>query len=470
VTPVPQAVNKTAILLIVVMSYLMIIVDVSVVITALPAIQGAFRFSQAELSLVHSAYTLTLGGLLLLGARAGDLLGHRRVVMAGLGLFTLASLLIGLSQGAGLLLAGRVLQGLGAAMLVPTTLAMLSTHFAEGPERMRAFSLHAAAAGVGTSLGLVLGGLAADLLSWRACFFINLPIGMLLLWATHRHVAPTAAKVGQFDLPGAVLSTLGMVALVFGLVRSSELGWADAGVATALLGAALALVLLVRHEARATQPIVPLRLFASPSRNAALAARLLFLGAMIGFWFFTTQYLQRLLGLSPLQAGLAFVPTTVVHFIAAMAVPRLSQRWGHPKVLVLGLSLSMCALIWLSLLAGSQPPLASLAAPMALIGLAQGLVFSPLTSAGVAGVDKADAGAASGLVNVAHQLGGAVGLSLLVVVYSHVTRQLGPQPLAAAQGIAATYRGGALMLAAALALTLLFIVRRPAHRASSISH
>ena len=222
-----RPIRHGAVLAIIMASYLMIVIDVSIVITGLPQIQSTLGFSHAGLSWVQNAYTLAFGSLLLLGARAGDLLGRRRMFVAGLGLFTLASLAIGVAQNPAWLLTARAVQGVGSAVLAPSTLALLSTHFAEGPERTRALSLYAAAAGIGATLGLVLGGLFADLFSWRAGFFINLPIGLVLMLAARRYIRETPVSRGRFDLAGAASSTLGMTALVYGLVRAAEDGWGD---------------------------------------------------------------------------------------------------------------------------------------------------------------------------------------------------------------------------------------------------
>lgn len=220
--PHPATRNDNTVLAIIVASYLMIVVDISIVITGLPRIQTSLGFSAAQLSWVTNAYTLTFGGLLLLGARAGDILGRRRMFVLGLSLFTLASMAIGLAQSAIWLLAARAIQGAGAAVLAPSTLALLSTHFTEGPERTRAMSMYAAAAGVGATLGLVLGGVFADLVSWRAGFFINLPIGLLLIMAARRHITETPRHPGHFDFGGAICSTVGMMALVYGLVHAAD--------------------------------------------------------------------------------------------------------------------------------------------------------------------------------------------------------------------------------------------------------
>jgi EmrB/QacA subfamily drug resistance transporter len=451
--------DRGTVLAIIVASYLMIVVDISIVITGLPKIQAGLGFSHPGLSWVQNAYTLAFGGLLLLGARAGDILGRRRMFIAGLALFTLASLAIGLAQSAAWLLVSRAVQGVGAAVLAPSTLALLSTHFAEGPERTRALSYYAAAAGVGATVGLVLGGLFADLVSWRAGFFINLPIGIALMVAARRHIAETPTRPGRFDLAGAASSTLGMGALVWGIVRSAEEGWSDPVTVSSLAVGVVLIALFVLHETLAPQPILPLRLFASRERSAACATRMLFLGGMVGFWFFTTQYLQGVLGYRPLEAGLAFLPATLPNFAAAMMVPRLSRRFGNGGLLAGGLAVSIAGLAWIGQASAHTPYLTGVALPMILVGIGQGCVLAPLTVSAVAGVAREDAGAASGLVNVAHQLGGSLGLGVLVVVFAAAE----PSSFLAdadvlAHRIAAAIDAGAVMLSIALVIALALIV------------
>lgn len=417
--PLPDR-HPALILAILVGSYLMIVVDVSIVLTGLPRIQADLGFSPASLSWVQNAYTLSFGGFLLLGARAGDILGRRRMFLAGLALFTLSSAGIGLAQGPAMLLAFRGLQGLGAALLAPASLALIASHFAEGPARTRALSWHAAVAGIGATLGLVLGGLLADLISWRAGFFINLPLGLLLMAGTRRFIRPTPPNPGRFDPLGALNATLGMGALVFGIVEAAETGWRTPGSSGALLAGLGLLALFLHRERRNPHPTLPLHLLGDPARNGAYLARMLFLAGMVGFWFFTAQYLQGVLGFSPLLAGLAFIPVTLPNFITALALPRLSQRWGQRRVLLGGLALG-CTGLLLQGLAAPHPEYGfglGLGLPMLLIGLAQGCILGPLTQAGVAGVRPEDTGAASGLVNVAHQLGASLGLALLVVVFA----------------------------------------------------
>lgn len=450
--------NAGKVLAIIVASYLMIVVDISIVITGLPRIQASLGFTAAQLSWVTNAYTLAFGGLLLFGARAGDILGRRRMFIVGLSLFTLASVAIGFAPSVRWLLTSRAIQGAGAAVLAPSTLALLSTHFAEGHARTRALSLYAAAAGVGATLGLVLGGAFAELVSWRAGFFINLPIGLLLIVAARRHIGETQKHAGQFDVGGAISSTVGMTALVYGLVRAADASWRDAMAQGALAGGVLMIAVFVAIERRVGQPILPLRLLTSRERVGAYLARMLFLGGAVGFWFFSTQFLQGVLRLSPLQAGLAFLPVTLPNFAAAMAVPRLSRRFGDDMLLLAGLLLGVVGLVWLGQADSLSRYWPGIAFPMVLIGLGQGLLLGPLTAAGVSGVAREDAGAASGLVNVAHQLGGALGLGLLVLVFSSAAPAGAQDSVALAQRIDAVMDVAALLLGTALIVCWLFIV------------
>ncbi len=436
----------------------MIVVDISIVITGLPKIQDGLGFSHAGLSWVQNAYTLAFGGLLLLGARAGDILGRRRMFIAGLGIFTLASLAIGAAPSAEWLLIARAVQGAGSAILAPSTLALLSTHFAEGPERTRALAYYAAAAGVGATIGLVLGGLLADLISWRVGFFINLPIGLALIIGARHHIAETTKHTGQFDVLGGISSTFGMTTLVYAIVRSAEAGWRDAGTLAALAIGIVLIVFFLRHEARVRQPVLPLKLFTSAERSGAYLARMLFLGGMVGFWFFSTQYFQEVMGYSPMVAGIAFLPVTLSNFAAAMLVPRLSRQFGNARLLVGGLVVSIAGLAWLGQVSAHTDYLIGIALPMILIGIGQGTVLAPLTVFAVAGVNGRDAGAASGMVNVAHQLGASLGLGILVVIFASGQSMALTGTVALAHRIARVFDAGAFMLALSLAVVLVAIV------------
>lgn len=450
--------SRLAVLAVILVSYLMIVLDISIVITGLPRIRQSLGFSATGLSWVHNTYTLAFGGFLLLGARAGDILGRRRMFMSGVALFTFASLVIGLAPSPAWLLAARAVQGLGAAIIAPSTLALLTTNFAPGAERTRALSYYAAVAGIGTSLGLVLGGIFADQLSWRFGFFINVPLGLALLIGAMRSLRETERRAGEFDVGGAFGSTLGMASLVYGLVRAAEDGWRDPVTIAALVAATMLIAFLVVNESRAKQPIMPLRLFTSRSRVGAYAARILFLGAMVGFWFFTTQFLQGVLGFSALKAGLAFLPTTVSNFIAALAIPKLTKRFGNARLLAGGLAISVIGMAWLSQATADGSYVWSIALPMILIGAAQGSCLPPLTVVGVEGVSPEDAGAASGVVNAAHQLGGSLGLAVLVIVFAAASSAADSR-VELAHRIGNSMAAGTVMLTLALALVVVLIVQ-----------
>ncbi|HEV8716940.1 MAG TPA: MFS transporter [Candidatus Binatia bacterium] len=407
-------VNRAAILAIIMVSYVMIVLDISIVITGLPKIHAELGFTDAGLSWVSNAYTLTFGGFLLLGARAGDILGRRRMFVAGLVIFVASSFLIGVAHTPSWLIAARAIQGFGSAILAPSTLALLQMNFPAGPVRTRAISYYASAAGVSASIGLVLGGVLADWLSWRVGFFINVPIGLGLIVAALRNIRETDQHAGAFDLAGAITSTLGMSALVFGIVNSAATGWSDSHTVLAMLTGMILLAIFVFTEWRAKQPIMPLRLFASRERSGAYAVRMLFIGANVGFFFFSTQYMQGVLSYSPAEAGLAFLPAMIVNFLAALAAPRLLARFGIRTVLLGSMLMGLIGMVWLAHVDVGTTYLTGLALPMLLIGLGQGGALGPLTASGIAGVSAKDAGAASGLVNAAHQLGSSLGLGLQI--------------------------------------------------------
>ncbi|WP_280171456.1 MFS transporter [Agrobacterium pusense] len=449
--------DKTAILAIILISYVMIVLDISIVLTGLPRIHAELGFRDAGLAWVSTAYTLTFGGCLLLGARAGDIFGRRRMFLVGLTIFSFASLVIGMSQTPAVMIAARALQGLGSAILAPSTLALLQTNFEPGPERTRAVSYYAAAAGVSAAFGLVIGGLLADWLSWRVGFFINLPVGIAMMVAAKRYVRETQKTPGTFDIAGAIISTLGIVALVYGVIRSASTGWTDVMTGACIGLGLVMLILFAVVESRASQPIMPLSLFADRERSAAYAARALFLGANVGFYFFVAQFLQSVVGLSSSQAGIVFLPTTVMNFIIAMSTPRLIGSYGAGRVLVTSVLTGLIGMIWLSF-AMQQASLAALVIPMMLIGAGQGGALGPLTASGIVRVPSERAGAASGVVNVAHQLGSSLGLGVLVAVAALGSQGLRGTALLARRASLAIETGSAL-IALTLILAVLFITR-----------
>jgi EmrB/QacA subfamily drug resistance transporter len=450
--------HPRAILAIILISYFMILLDNSIIFTALPTIHVALHFSPTGLAWVQDAYSLVFGGLLLLGARAGDLLGRRRVFVFGLAVFSVASLLVGAAPTGWVVIAARALQGVGAAIVAPSSLALLTASFPAGRERAKAVALYGATAGIGASLGLVIGGALTDFVSWRAGFFLNLPIGLAMMALAPRYLPVSVRQRGRFDLVGAASTTIGVGALVFAIIHAAESSW-GAPVTVAALGLGVALLgLLVATERRAAQPIMPLHLFASRERVGAYLGRMLYLGAMIGFFYFTTQYLQGVLGFSAFAAGVAFFPMTVVNFAVAMAIPRVTSRLGQAMPLTAGVSLTLAGMAWLSQVSTGSSYRTAVAAPMLLIGAGQGLAFAPLTTAGISGVESADAGAASGLVNTFHQVGMALGLGILVAASVHAGSQHSGAQAALTARVDTALLSGAGLLGLALVVVLALLL------------
>ncbi|MFH8805519.1 MFS transporter [Streptomyces sp. NPDC017936] len=451
--------RSTLILAIICISYFMVILDNSIVFTGLPQIRLDMGFSETGLSWITNAYVLVFGGLLLLGARAGDLFGHRKVFLYSLVVFSLASLLVGAAQSAGWLIAARALQGVGAAVLAPSALSLLTRSFAEGQARNRAMAAYSAVAGLGAAFGLVVGGLVADLISWRAGFFLNVPIGIVMMVPAVRFLPETERRGGRFDVAGALLATLGSTALVLGIVDAADHGWTAPATWLPLAAGAVLLTSFVGVERRAAQPIVPLRLFASHERSGAYVTRMLYMGAMIGFFFFTTQFAQSVYHWTPLQAGLAFLPMTLANFVFAIHVPRLLERFGRPRILTAGVVLTTVGMAWLSRLDLHTPYLTGVALPMVIIGAGQGLALAPMTSSGIDGIAPEDAGAGSGLVNTVHQIGSALALSILTAMTATASTQHAAADIAARSGTALTGSTALLALAVAAVLTLIMPAR-----------
>lgn len=455
----PKA-SPRAVLAIVLIGYLILVLDISIVITGLPDIRASLGFSSVGLSWVQNAYLLCFGGFLLLGTRMGDILGRKRLLISGLTLFTLSSLAIGLSQSPAWLIGARAVQGIGAAILALTVLSLISTTFPEGPQRTRALAYYSMVAGLGASLGLVLGGIFADMVSWRVGFFMNVPIGIGLIIAAARRLVETDRLKGAFDVFGAVSSTLGMSMLVYGIVHSAEAGWNDP---MTLFTIGLSLVLLAlffRNEARVSQPILPLWLFANRRQSGAYAARMLFLGAMVSFLFFSTQFMQLVLGFSPLQAGVGFLPFTLPTFAAALAVPVLTRRLGNESLLCLALASLAAGMCWL----GQAGFALDIALPVMLVGLGNGAALGTLTVAGLSGVENQNQGAASGIINVAHQLGGTLGLGILVVVHVVADTPVLEGTALLSHRISAAITGAGVMLIMALMIAIVFIAPSKSRR------
>ncbi len=461
--------NPNALLAIICISYFMVILDNSIIFTGLPLIEASMRFTPASLAWVTNAYVLVFGGFLLLGARAGDLLGRRRVFLVGLTVFGISSALVGLAPFSEWLIAARAVQGLGAAILAPSSMALLTEHFEDGHQRGRAVAAYSAVAGIGASAGLVIGGILADTISWRAGFFLNVPIAVAMIVAALRVIGTSPRHEGRFDLIGAVSGTAGMTALVFGINNAAETSWTTLTTIGSMVVAVILLVVFVLNEARAKQPIMPLRLFANRQRVGAYLTRLLYLGAMFGFFFFTTQYMQGILHFSPLQAGFGFLPMSAINFIIALLVVRFVRRFGGPTVLIAGVTLTGIGMAWLSLVGPASNYWWSVALPMTLIGTGQGLAFAPMTSFGLTQVEPKDAGAASGIVNTFHQVGSGLGLSILVAMGSAANAATVSGQNALLQRINVALVGSTILLSVALVIVLVLIARNRRHMPGAFS-
>jgi EmrB/QacA subfamily drug resistance transporter len=401
---------------------IMVVLDGTIVNIALPQIRDALDFSTANLSWVLNAYTLTFGGLLLLGARAGDILGRRTTFVWGIVLFTVASLLGGFAQSPAELLAARAAQGIGGALASPASLALLMSMYADGRERTRAIGLYAAVSVGGSTVGLLAGGVLVQLVSWRWVLFVNVPIGIVVVILARLVLPETTRKRGAFDLMGALTSTVGMASLVYGFVRAAADGWGDIDTIVAFVVGIVLLAWFVVIERNAESPITPLRLFADRNRAATYVVRLFVVAGMLGMFFFLSQFLQNVLGYSPIKTGAAFLPITIALFAASQASSKvLVERFGPRPLMIVGLAISTIGMAWLTQISGTSGYFAALG-PLVLVGTGNGLAFVPLTTVALSGVEPEDAGAASGLVNVMQQVGGSLGLAILVTVFGAASR------------------------------------------------
>ncbi|MFI7497028.1 MFS transporter [Streptomyces sp. NPDC049687] len=457
--PPESATRLRAVLLVIVTAYLMVGVDSTVVNVALPDIQRDLGFSPTGLSWVLNAYTLAFGGLLLLGGRTGDILGRRRTLTLGVLLFAGSSLLGGLAVDDGGLLAARALQGVGAALTAPSTLALITTNFPEGPRRHHALGVYSSTAGIGASIGLVLGGMLTSWASWRWALLINVPIGLAVALALPRLVTETPRQAGRFDAPGALTGTAGTTSLVYSFIRVSEEGWSDT---RALLGFTLAAVLLVGFaltESRAQQPIMPLRLFADRDRAGAFVGVLLLPAGMFGAFYFLTLISQQVLDYSPLRAGIAFLPMTAVMFTTVRFVPRMLARFGAKPLVLTGMTLLATAGAWLWRLRPGDGYAPALLGPLVILGVGIGLALMPLNATILAKVTPHEAGAASGLLQTLQWLGGTLGLSVLVTVYGTATRDATGTPTDILTHGASRAFGTAALIALTALLVAAFAIR-----------
>ena len=445
--------GATIALAVIVTCQLMLVLDATVVNIALVPIRHDLHFSQAGLSWVVDAYSLAFGGLLLLGGRAGDVFGRRRMLMLGLAIFTAASFFGGLATSASWLLATRALQGVGAAMAAPSTLSLISATFAEGPERNKALGIFSAVSAGGGSLGLILGGALTSWVSWRWVLFINVPIGIAIIALAPRFVPEPPRNGGRLDIVGAGLVTAGLASLIYGFIRLAERASANVTLATFIASVVL-LASFVQVERRQVQPLLPMRLLTDRLRGPTYLTMMFVPAAMYGVFFFVSQYLEGTLHYSAIESGFAFMPLTSIIFLSSRVTPRLVTRVGARPLLLFGLSTLTAALVWIAQATPADGYFIGLFGPLALFGIGAGSCFLPLSVTILSGVPHRDAGAASGMLQTMQQTGGALGVAVL-------------------SSVAVTHgRSGAFLTAAGftlIALVIAYTAIRPVRSTAAVS-
>jgi EmrB/QacA subfamily drug resistance transporter len=471
-----QKINPWLALIVVCMGQFMVVLDATVVNVALPSIQSDLGFSDSSLQWVVNAYTLFFGGFLLLGGRMADLIGRRTLFLAGIGVFSVASLLNGLAQSEEMLIGARALQGLGGALLSPAALAVITTTFEEGSDRTKALSAWAAIASGGSAAGLLLGGVLTELLSWEWIFFINVPIGIAIVFAALRLVPNSRVAGGtrHFDVAGAVSVTGGLVLLVYAIVKAQDWGW---GSVDTLALAALAFSLLAAFvwiERRSPSPLVRLSLFRMRSLAVANGVFLLIIGGLFAMFFFASLYLQNILGYSALTTGVAFLPVTAGIMIGAMAAQQLVRRVGVLAVMRAGMVVAAAGLGLLAATTSVDGSYLGVLAGLLPMSIGMGATFVSLTLVATTGVEADDAGLASGVFNTAQQVGGALGLAVLSTLANDRTAGIladltgaptvAQQQSAAVEGFQLAFIAAAALMSIGVVLITVLLRRRDVAR------
>jgi EmrB/QacA subfamily drug resistance transporter len=452
--------NPWVVLVVVCLAQFMVVLDATIVNVALPHIQTSLGFSEASLQWVINAYTLVFAGFLLLGGRAGDLLGRKRLFLIGLVVFTTASFLNGISTTSGMLIGFRALQGFGAALISPAALSIISTTFAEGKERARALGVWAAIAIGGSAVGLVLGGALTQAFSWRWIFFVNVPVGILAFFAALRLVPESKDEHAHkgYDVAGAVTVTGGLMLLVYGLVNSATHGWGSTLTIVAFVAAAALLTSFVLIEQRSAEPLVRLSIFRVRSLLTANLSMFLAFSGIFAVFFFNTLYIQKVLGFGPLKAGVAFLPFSAGVMISAGLASSLAPRVGVRPVAAAGMVLTIIGMLLFARMPVDGSYAADVLPGMLLSSLGMGAIFMPLTLVATTGLKNEDQGLASGLFNTSQQVGGALGLATLSTIAASHTH--GTSPAALVHGFHYAFAGAAVFVTGSLVVMLALLRKR----------
>jgi EmrB/QacA subfamily drug resistance transporter len=443
-------------------AFFMTVLDVSIVNVALPSIKTSFNVSDQSLQWVLIAYTITFGGFLLLGGRAADLLGRRRVFMAGVALFSVASLACGLAGSIGVLIAARAVQGLGAAIISPATLAIITTTFDEGAERNKALGIWGAMGGSGAAAGVLFGGIIVNYLGWEWIFFVNVPVGVAVLALTRPLVRESRITgLKGFDVGGAVTITSSLALLVYAVSKAPDAGWSSARTIGLLIASGVLLLAFIAIERRNPAPLVPFRIFRVKTVTGANVSGALLGAVVFANFFLLTLYVQQVLGYSALKTGLTFLFTAGTVIPVAGASQALTTRYGPRPVLAVGMALITGAMLWYTQISPSGAFVGNLLGGYLLMGVGMAFAFIPMSIAALAGVEQREAGLASGLINTSQQIGGALGVAVAATIaFTHTTSLLKAgesQASAATSGFALAFWVLAGVSAAAVVTTLLLV-------------
>src|SRR3954453_3743185 len=425
-----RSTHKTLLLFLIAGAQLMVVLDSTIVNIALPSMGRYFDKSQTDMTWAINAYTLAFGGLLLLGGRAADILGRRQMFILGLGLFSLGSLLAGLATGFQVLLAGRVVQGIGGAIAAPTALSLITTLFAEGRERNRAFAVYAGVSGGGAAIGLLLGGVLTEYLDWRWVLFVNVPIRAALMVGGFLYIHSSERLSGKFDILGSVLSVTGMVALVYGFINAANHSWSQGTTVGSLTAGVVLLGVFVLHQSRSKVAMMPLRIFANRSRAGSYVIMLIIGAALFGMFYYLTFFIQGVMGFSSLKSGVAYLPFSLIIIIGSGVVSQVLPKVG-PKVLItLGAAFMTAGMLWYAQVHADTKYWSGIFPAMIVTATGLAMVFVTLTVVAVTKVTDTDTGLASALLNVGQQIGGSIGLAVLATAVSSATKSEGTSQLA----------------------------------------